>query len=89
MSMCCDSQAVIAKAENKIFNRKNMHIRLRHNIMRQLLETWVTSLDFVRLELNLADLLTKPLNRKVVEQSSRERGLSSITEVKGDGNPTC
>ena len=66
-----------------------MHIRLRHNIMRQLLEIGVTSLDFVRLELNLADPLTKPLNRTVVEQSSRGMGLSPITEVKGDGNPTC
>ena len=48
-----------------------MHIRLRHNIVRQLLETRVISLDFVRLELNLVDPLTKPLNRKLVEQTSR------------------
>ena len=33
MSMHCDSQAAIAKAKSKIFNGKNRHICLRHNIV--------------------------------------------------------
>ena len=33
VSMSCDSQAAIAKAKNKMFNGKNRHIRLRHNIV--------------------------------------------------------
>ena len=57
--------------------------------MQHMLETGVISLDFVRLELNLADPLTKPLNRKLVEQTSIEVRLFPITEVKGDGKPTC
>ena len=32
MSMLCDSQVVIAKAKSKLFNGKNMHIRLRHTL---------------------------------------------------------
>ena len=89
VSMRCDSQAAIAKAKSKTFNGKKMHIRLRHNIVRQLLETRVISLDFVRLELNLVDPLTKPLNRKLVEQTSRGMRLLPATKVKDDGNPTC
>ena len=46
VSMRCDSQVAIAKAKSKIFNEKNMHIRLRHDIVRQLLETRVISLEF-------------------------------------------
>ena len=42
----CDSQVTIAKAKSKIFNEKNRHIRLRHNIVPQLLETRVISLEF-------------------------------------------
>ena len=53
MSMRCDSQAAIAKDKSKMFNEKNMHISLRHNIMRQLLKTWVISLDFVFNEKNM------------------------------------
>ena len=56
--MRCDSQIAIVKAKSKIFNGMNMHIRLRHNIVQQLLETRVISLEFVRSELNLVDPLT-------------------------------
>ena len=31
--MHCDNQAAIAKAKSKIFNGKNIHICLRHNIV--------------------------------------------------------
>ena len=48
VSMHYDSQAAIAKAKSKIFNEKNRYIRVRHNIVRQLLETGVISLEFVR-----------------------------------------
>ena len=64
VSMRCDSQTTIAKAKSKIFNGKKRYIHLRHNIMWQLLETGVISLEFVRSELNLANPLTKPLNNK-------------------------
>ena len=88
VSMSCDSQTAIAKTKSKIFNGKNMHIRLRHNIVRQLLETGVISLEFVRSELNLVDPLTKPLNKKLVEETSNGMGLMPITKVKSGGNPT-
>ena len=86
--MRCDSQTAIVKAKSKIFNGNNRHIRLRQNIVRQLLETWVISLEFVRLELNLVDPLTKPLNKKLVEETSRGMGLMPITKVKNGGNLT-
>ena len=77
--MGCNSQVAIVKAKSKMFNGKNIHIRLRHNIVRQLLETGVISLGFVRSKLNLADLLTKPLNRKLVEQTSKGTRFMPIT----------
>ena len=78
VSMCCDSQTTIAKFKSKIFNGKNRHIRLRHNNVRQLLETWVISLELVRSKLSLADPLTKPLNKKLVEETSRRMGLMHV-----------
>ena len=53
VSMCCDSQDVIAQAKSKMFNGKNMHIRLRHNIVRQLLETGVIDESKTHLFLSL------------------------------------
>ena len=69
--MYCDSQAIIAKVKNKIFNGKNRHVGLRHDIVRQLLETRVISIKFVRSELSLVNPLTKPLNKKLMEKTSR------------------
>ena len=87
-SVCCDSQTAIAKAKSKIFNGKSRHINLRHNNMKQLLETGVISLEFVKSKLNLADLLTKPLNKKLVEKTSRRMRLMPVTRVQSGGNPT-
>ena len=77
MSIHCDCQDVIARARSKIYNGKSRHIRLRHSIVKQLLESGVVSLDFVRSETNLADPLTKPLNRRLVETTSRGMRLLS------------
>ena len=70
-SICihCDCQAAIARTKSKIYNGKSRHIQLRHNIVRQLIDNGVMSLDFVRLERNLADRLTKPLARRLVSET--------------------
>lgn len=77
--MLCDNQAAIAISKNKMYNGKSRHVRLRHVIIKQLLESGVISLDHVKSEDNLADPLTKPLNRKLVESTSRGMGLMPIT----------
>ena len=82
VSMHCDSQAAIAKVKSKIFNGKNRHIRLRHNIVQQLIETGVISLEFVRPELNLANPLTKPLNKKLVEETLRRWNLCLLQKSR-------
>ena len=84
----CDCQAAIARARNKAYSEKNRHIRLRHNIVKQLLKDGIISLDFVRSKMNLSDRLTKPLARKLVANTSRGIGLMPITEVNNSGNPT-
>jgi hypothetical protein len=76
--MYCDSQAAIACAKNKIYNGKKMHIRLRHNIMRQLIGNGVIAMEFVRSERNFVDPLTKGLTRKLVHDTSKGMGLKPI-----------
>ena len=61
----------MACAKSKIYNGKSRHVRLRHNIVRQLIDNGVMSLDFVRSKRNLADPLTKPLARRLVSETSR------------------
>ncbi|XP_071912215.1 uncharacterized protein [Coffea arabica] len=87
VSIHCDSQAAIAIAKNKSYNCKSRHMRLRHDVVKQLLKDGIISIDFVKLELNLADPLTKPVGRKLILQTTREMGLRP-TVVNKDGNPT-
>ena len=73
---------------NKFYNGKSRHIRLRHKIVKQMLNDGVIFLNFIRLEVNLADPLTKPLGRKLVYETSRGMELMPITKINDDGNPT-
>ena len=74
----CDSQFVIGRAQNNMYNDKYRHIRRRHNTIRQLLSIWVISQDYVRLKDNIVDSLTKRLNRELVEKLFRGMGLKPI-----------
>ena len=64
--MHCDFQSAISITKNKSFNGKNRHIHLRHEVVKQLLKDGIISIDYVKLEVNLADPLTKPLRRKLI-----------------------
>ena len=74
----CDIQSVIGRAQSNMYNGKSRHIRRRHNTIRQLISTGVISIDYVRSKDNIADPLTKGLNRELVEKSSRGMRLKPI-----------
>ena len=76
----CDSQSTIGRAQRSMYNGKSRHIRRRHNTIKQLLSTSVISLDYVKSKDNIADPLTKRLNRELVEKSSRQIRLKPIKE---------
>ena len=49
-----------------MYNGKYKQIRRRHNTIRQLLSIGVTSVDYVKSKNNIADPLTKGLNKELV-----------------------
>ena len=56
-----------------MYNGKSRHIRRRHNTIKQQLSTGVISVDFVKSKDNIADPLTKGLNRELVEMDIKVR----------------
>ena len=76
----CDSQSAIGRAQNSMYNGKSRHIHRRHNTIRQLLSIGVISLDYVRSKDNIENMLTKGLNRELVEKSSKGMRLKLIKE---------
>ena len=63
-----------------MYNGKSRHIRRRHNTIKQQLSTGFISIDYVKSKDNIADPLTKGLNRELVEKSSKEMGLKPVKE---------
>lgn len=61
-----------------MYNGKSRHIRRRHNTIRQLISTGVIVIDYIRSKDNIADPLTKGLNRDQVEKTSRGMGLKPM-----------
>ena len=78
ISIHCDSQEAIGVAKSSVYNGKKRHIYIRHEAVRHLILNGVLTLEFIRSEKNLADPLTKGLNRKVVLESSRGIGLRPV-----------
>jgi len=78
VSIHCDCQSAIAIAKNKNYNENNRHILLRHNLVKQLLKSGTIFIDYVKLERNLADPLTKPLGRNMILETSRGIGLKPL-----------
>ena len=75
-----DSQSAIDREQNSMYNGKSRHIRRRHNSIRQLLSTGVISIDYVKSKDNIADPLTKGLNKEFVEKSSKGMRLKPVKE---------
>nr|GFB12370.1 zinc finger, CCHC-type [Tanacetum cinerariifolium] len=63
ISIQCDSASKMAKAYSKVYNGKSRHIGVRHGMIRELIMNGVISIEFVRLQQNFADHLTKGLAR--------------------------
>ena len=64
ISIHCDSQSTIGRAQNTMYNDKSRHIRRRHNTICQLLSSGIILIDYVKSKENLADPLTKDLPRE-------------------------
>ncbi|KAF3619636.1 hypothetical protein FXO37_33624 [Capsicum annuum] len=83
----CDFQAAIGRAGSMMYNGKSHHIRRRHNIVRELLNSGIITVDYIKSKDNVSDPLTKVLSRERVERTSKVMGLRPRTS-QHDGNST-
>ena len=80
VSMHCDFKSVIAVTKNKTFNEKSRHIRLRHNVVKQLFKDRIISIDYAKSQVNLVEPLTKPLARKQILDETKANLILSATD---------
>ena len=71
VSLHYDNLASIVVAKIKVYNVKRRHIRLRDKIMRNLIRNGIISLDYVNLERNFANPITKGLCKRMIIKTLR------------------
>lgn len=68
ISIQCDSQLAIERAQNNMHDGKSTHIRCKHNTIRQLFSSGAISIDYVKSKFNIENSLAKWLNKELVEK---------------------
>ena len=75
ISVYCDSEATLGRAYNKMYNGRSRHIGLKHDYIRQLIESATISIVYVRSNNNLANPLTIAVSQDLVGVTSIEMRL--------------
>jgi hypothetical protein len=58
----CDNQSCIKMTENPVFHDKTKHIEIRYHYIRDMVQKGAVKLQYVGTNVQVADLLTKPLS---------------------------
>lgn len=66
ISILYDSQIMLAKAYNDVYNRKFRHMSLKHKYIRKLIENGIVYQNYLKSNENLANLFTKSPNRDLI-----------------------
>ena len=79
MKIFCDNTGAIALAKESRFQKKNKHIKRRFNSIRDVVKEGDIEIYKIHTDLNVVDLLTKPLPRAKHDQHQDSMGVRIIT----------
>ena len=79
MTLFCDNTGAIALAKEPRFHKRTRHIKRRFNSIRDAVKEEDINICKVHTDLNVADLLTKPLPRAKHDQHQNCMGVRLIT----------
>jgi hypothetical protein len=58
----CDNQSCIKLSENPVFHDRSKHIEIRYHFIRDYVQRGAVELQYISIEEQVADILTKALN---------------------------
>lgn len=82
ISLFVDNKSVIDISNNPIQHSRVKYIDIRHHFIRKLVEEKVISLDYVKIEDQLTNILTKTLDSKRFEYLHGAIGLCIICRIQ-------
>ena len=59
----CDNHSCVKLSENPVFHDKSKHIEIKYHYIRDMLQRGAVKLQYVAMEDQITDVLTKPLAR--------------------------
>ena len=71
----CDNTSAISISKNPVQYSWTKHIEIRHYFLRDHAQKGDITLEFVRIEDQLADIFTKPLNENQFDNTRRQLGV--------------
>jgi len=63
ISVWCDNQSAIELSKNAVFHKRSKHIDISFHFTTELVEKKVITIQYLRTELMIADILTKSLSK--------------------------
>jgi hypothetical protein len=77
-----DNKSTISLVKNPVHHDRSKHIDVRFHLIREYQNTRQIVVEFIRTEEQLADVLTKPLEREKFRELCSKIGICSVS-VKG------
>ena len=74
----CDNTSAICISKDPVQHSKVKHIHIRHHFLKDNVEQGNIKLEFCQTENQIADILTKPLNRERFEKLRLELGMIKL-----------
>jgi len=74
----CDNTSAISISKDPVHHSRVKHIHIRHHFLRENVEKGLIKLEFCQTDYQIADILTKPLQRDRYEKLRLELGLIKI-----------
>jgi ribonuclease HI len=75
ITVLTDSQSSIKLITNQKFSNRSKHIDTKYHYVKQLADNGDIELKYVQTDLNVADMMTKPLGPQKIEQLRRMAGV--------------
>lgn len=81
LQMHCDNMSSIKLAKNPVFHARTKHLEIHHHFIRERVLEGEVSIQHVRSEDQVADILTKVLPKTKFDRNRTQLGMKALTQV--------
>jgi hypothetical protein len=74
-AILCDNQSYIKMTENHVFHNKSKHIEIHYHFIRDMVQRGALKLQYISMDEQVADMLTKALSRVKFEHFQDKLGI--------------